>query len=46
MPSRPDVRSVGKAPVLGFYTCVLSLAVLLGFIRRRIMVSCIRYNRV
>jgi hypothetical protein len=45
MPSMPDVRLVGRAPVLKFHTCMLGLSHILGFIRHRITVACIRYNR-
>jgi hypothetical protein len=41
----PDVRSVGKALVLDSTRVCFSLVVFLGFIRHRIMVTCIRYNR-
>jgi hypothetical protein len=41
----PDVRSVGRALVLDSTRVCFSLAVFLVFIRHRITVTCIRYNR-
>jgi hypothetical protein len=40
-----DVRSVGRALVLDSTRVCFSLVVFLGFIRHRITVTCIRYNR-
>jgi hypothetical protein len=41
MPSRPDVRSVDRTLVLGSTCVCISIAVFLGFIRLRIIVTCI-----
>jgi hypothetical protein len=41
----PDVRLVGRALVLDSTHVCFSLVVFLGFIRHRITVTCIRYNR-
>jgi hypothetical protein len=44
MPSRLDIRLVGRASVLSFTRVCLGLAIFLGFVRLRIMIPCIRYN--
>jgi hypothetical protein len=41
----PDVWSVGRAQVLDSTRVCFSLVIFLGFIRHRIMATCIRYNR-
>jgi hypothetical protein len=40
-----DVRSVGRALVLDFTRVCFSLVIFLRFIRHRITMICIRYNR-
>jgi hypothetical protein len=42
---RQDVWLVGRVPVLKFHTCMLRLSYIFGFVRLRITVSYIRYNR-
>jgi hypothetical protein len=46
MPLRSKVWSVGRAPIFEFHTYMLRLSHISRFHRLRIMVSCIRYNRI